>query len=204
MDSMSARMRVSTNNGNGGARMRRSWTTVTTLTLAVCIALHLGGCVTRSKYNSMLAQQESLESALRSEIAADKVKIEQLENGIKVRMDDDLLYRSGAVELHPSGRAALDKVASQLASMAAQGTRIDVGGNADDVPVGPELVERYPTNWELAGARAAVVVRHLQEKGVDPRQLDVVSRGQYDPVSSDVTATGRAQNRRTELLIRPK
>jgi chemotaxis protein MotB len=47
-------------------------------------------------------------------------------------------------------------------------------------------------------------VRYLQEKGVDPRQLDAMSRGQYDPVSSDATAAGRAENRRTELLIRPK
>jgi chemotaxis protein MotB len=184
--------------------MRRSWITVTTIALVAVGAAQLSGCVTRSKYNQMLAQQESLESVLHSEIAADQVKIEQLENGIRVRMDDDLLYRSGSVELHPNGRAALDKVAPQLATMAAQGNRIDVVGNTDDVPVGRELAGRYPTNWELAGARAALVVRYLQEKGVDPRQLDAMSRGQYDPVSSDATAAGRAENRRTELLIRPK
>ena len=58
---------------------------------------------------------------------------------------------------------------------------------------------------ELAGARAAVLVRYLQEKGVAPPQLAAVSRGQYDPVSSNDTAAGRAQDRRTELLIiRPR
>ena len=40
------------------------------------------------------------------------MKIEQLENGIRVRMSNELLYRSGSVELHPNGRAALDKVAA--------------------------------------------------------------------------------------------
>ena len=137
--------------------------------------------MTKSAYNSMLQQQQTLEASLRSEIAANQVKIEQLENGIRVRMSNDLLYRSGSVELHPNGRAALDKVAGQLATMASQGNQIDVVGNTDDVPVGRELAERYPTNWELAGARAAVVVRYLQEKGVNPVQLEAISDGAVPP-----------------------
>jgi chemotaxis protein MotB len=88
--------------------------------------------------------------------------------------------------------------------MAAQGNRIDVIGNTDDVPVGRELAERYPTNWELAGARAAAVVRHLQAKGVDPAKLEVVSHGQYHPDATDTSAAGRAENRRTDILIRPQ
>jgi chemotaxis protein MotB len=184
--------------------MRRTWITATLAGLAVCAAAHLGGCVTKSKYNQMLQQQESLESSLRSEINAQQVKIEQLENGIRERMSNDLLYHSGSVELHPNGRAAFDKVSGQLSTMASQGNRIDVVGNTDDVPVGRELSERYPTNWELAGARAAVVVRHLQGKGVDPTKLEAVSHAQYHPVGSDASAAGRAQNRRTDLLIRPQ
>ena len=183
---------------------QRVWVSVTVAAVAVCVVPLLSGClVTQSKYNSMLQQQQAIESSLRSEIAADQVKIVQLENGIRVTMSDGLLYRSGAVELHPSGRAALDKVSSQLASMASQGNQIDVVGNTDNVPIGPELAGRYPTNWELAGARAAIVVRYLQDAGVSPAQLAAVSNGQYHPVASNDTAAGRAQNRRTDLLIRP-
>jgi chemotaxis protein MotB len=163
----------------------------------------LGGCVMQSTYNTMLQQQEAIEASLRSEIAADQVKIEQLENGIRVTMSDQLLYRSGAVELHPSGRAALDKVSGQLANMAAQGNRIDVVGNTDNVPIGPELAGRYPTNWELAGERASIVVRYLQERGVDPGHMQSVSNGQYHPVASNDTPAGRAKNRRTDLLLYP-
>ena len=170
----------------------------------LCALVATSACVTQQKYNAMLQQQQSLEASLQKEVSADQVKIEQLENGIRVRMSNELLYRSGAVELHPDGRAALDKVAGQLASMAAQGNHVDVVGNTDDVPVGRELAERYPTNWELAAARAAVVTRYLHEKGVGGAQLAAVSRGQYDPVAPNDTAAGRAQNRRTDLLIRPK
>src|SRR5258705_14001856 len=77
-------------------------------------AVLLGGCfVTQSTYNSMLQQQQTLEAALRSEISTDQVQIEQLKDGIRVRMASALLYREGAVDLSPKGIAALDKVAPQ-------------------------------------------------------------------------------------------
>ena len=171
--------------------------------LALVALLPLSGCVSMGKYNNMLAQQQALEAALRSEIGADQVEIQQLENGIRVRMSSGLLYREGSIELTPAGRAALDKVAPQLAQSAAQNFQVDIVGNTDNVPIGAELASRYPTNWELAGARAAVVTRYLQEKGVDPSKLEAVSNGEYHPVASNQSADGRAKNRRTDVLLRP-
>ena len=167
----------------------------------VGVLLPLGGCVFQSTYDSMLQQQESIEAALRSEINADQVEIEQLKNGIRVRMSSDLLFREGGIELSEAGRAALDKIAPQRAG---QSDEIDVVGNTDNVPVGPALVDRYPTNWELGGARASIVVRHLQAAGVDPTAMRAISAGQYHPVASNDTAQGRAQNRNTEILLRPR
>ena len=42
-------------------------------------------------------------------------------------------------------------------------------GYTDDVPIGPELKARFPSNWELSTARATDVVRYLASKGVDKR-----------------------------------
>lgn len=170
---------------------------------ALSAAMLLSGCVAASRYNNMIQQRAALEASLRAEISADQVKIEELENGIRVRMTDDLLYVPGSVELHPKGRVTLSKVAAQLISMTAQGYEVDVVGNTDDVPVGPKLAEHYPTNWELAGARAAIVVRFLQEQGVDPTKLEATSAGAYHPVAPNDTSAGRAHNRRTDLLLRP-
>ena len=146
--------------------------------LVTFIGLLLGGCVLQSTYNTMLAQQQSIEAALRSEIAADQVQIEQLKDGIRVNVSGALLYGEGVVELSPKGVAALDKIAPQLA---AETYEIDVVGNTDDLPIAREFVERFPTNWELAGERAAVVVRHLQARGVDPGRMRAISAGQYHP-----------------------
>jgi chemotaxis protein MotB len=182
--------------------MTPSSATRLSLAAAAC-AVILIGCVPASKYNNMVKQRDALEASLRSEISADQVKIEQLENGIRVRMSDGLLYRSGSTELHPTGKAALDKASAEMSKMAAQGFQIDVTGNTDSVPIGAELATRYPTNWELAGARASIVVRYLQEKGLDPSQLLAISAGQYHPVASNDTPEGRAANRRTDIVLRP-
>lgn len=169
--------------------------------VAVGAALLLQGCVMQSTYNSMLAQQQSLESALQSEINAQQVEIEQLKNGIRVRMADGLLYSEGGVALSRKGLAALDAVAPQFQT----GTyEIDVVGNTDDLPIDAAFQGRYPTNWELAGERASIVVRHLQGKGVDPGRMRAISAGQYHPVAPNDSAAGRAQNRRTEILLRPR
>lgn len=168
---------------------------------AAALAVGLSGCVFQSTYDNMLQQQEAIEASLRQEIAADQVKIEQLENGIKVSMSAELLYREGGVELSPSGQAALNKVAPTLAD---QTLEVDVTGNTDNMPIGPVLADRYPSNWELAGARAALVVRHLQAQGVGPGQMRAISAGQYHPVASNDTPQGRAQNRRTEIVLRPR
>lgn len=181
--------------------MQRGWIQTTLPVCSLAAAALLGGCVMQSTYNSMLQQQQAIESSLRSEISADQVQIEELKDGIRVRMSGGLLYREGAVELAPKGRAALDKVAPQFA---AETYEIDVIGNTDNLPIGRELAERYLSNWELAGARAAIVVRYLQEQGVDPTRLRAISAGQYHPVDSNDTADGRARNRRTEILLRPR
>ena len=128
-------------------------------------ALGLGGCVFQSTYNNMLQQQQALEASLRAEISADQVQIEQLKDGIRVRMSGDLLYPRGRRRAQPK-RTRGARQGSPAAGPAAY--EIDVVGNTDNLPIGPELAERYPTNWELAGARAAVVVRYLQAQGVDP------------------------------------
>jgi len=48
------------------------------------------------------------------------------------------------------------------------------------------------------------VVRHLQDKWVDPSTLEGISNGQYHPVASNETSEGRAQNRRTDIVMRPR
>jgi hypothetical protein len=76
-------------------------------------------------------------------------------------------------------------------------------GFSDNVPVGAHLQAQFPSNWELAGARAASVVRMMQAGGVPAAQLMAVSQGENQPIASNATPEGRAQNRRIDVRIRP-
>jgi len=180
--------------------MQSGWLRRTSVALALG-GVTLSGCVMKSTYTSMLKEQQSIESSLRAEISADQVQIEELKDGIHVRLASALLYREGGVELSEQGRTALDKVAPQLA---AEAYEIDVIGNTDNLPIGAALAGRYATNWELAAERATIVVRYLQAHNVNPSRMRGISAGQYHPVAPNDSPEGRASNRRTELLLRPR
>jgi chemotaxis protein MotB len=149
---------------------------------------------------AMQATYDQLVGELESEVAQGQIQVERVLNGIRLAVSDELLFSSGSATLDARGRSILERVARQIASEQAI---VSVEGHTDDVRISRSLAQRYPTNWELAGARAAVVVRVLSENGVDPTSLRAVSRGPYAPRASNDTPQGRAQNRRTEILLRP-
>jgi chemotaxis protein MotB len=78
-----------------------------------------------------------------------------------------------------------------------------VRGHTDSVPIRGGLASRYPSNWELAGARASHVVRYLAERGIDPRRLISLSRAEFEPIAPNDTPEGRQKNRRIEIALEP-
>jgi chemotaxis protein MotB len=146
----------------------------------------------RGTYDTLLVELES-------ELQSGQIEIQQLIDGIQLNVSDKLLFASGSAALNESGVELLTRVAEKIKDERAV---IDVEGHTDDQQIGPELRKVYPTNWELAGARASSVVRQLSEDGVMPGRLRAVSRGPFDPIDSNDTAEGRARNRRTEIVLR--
>lgn len=137
---------------------------------------------------------------LEAEVSAGQIQIEQLREGIRLNLAQDILFRSGEAKLEGAGVAVLRKVSDQLRELT---HTVEVQGHTDDVPLSPALTSRYGTNWELAAARAASVVRLFEQQGVDPGRLTVVSHGEYAPVASNDTPEGRARNRRIDIRLIP-
>ncbi len=81
---------------------------------------------------------------------------------------------------------------------------IRVEGHTDNLIIHGTFAKKYPTNWDLSAARAVNVVRYLQEQGIDPMTLSAIAFGEYEPVASNDTEEGRAQNRRIEIVLIPK
>ena len=141
-----------------------------------------------------------LVSDLSSEIGNNMMTIEQMKSGVTVNLPHDVLFSSGSAELSQSGIKVLLKVSAELAEIPYQ---VIVGGFTDNDPVSGTLAEIYPTNWELAGARAAGVVRVLEESGVAKERLRALSLGENRPIASNDTPEGRSQNRRIQIVLRP-
>jgi chemotaxis protein MotB len=141
---------------------------------------------------------DGLVSDLEAEVASGHVQIEQL--GIRVNVSDEILFPSGSAEFDDHGREVLKKVAAQIANSPHQ---VEVEGHTDDVAIVGVLAQRYPTNWELAGARAAQVVRLFQDEGIDGSRMRAISNAEFDPTAANDSPEGRQQNRRIGIRLIP-
>lgn len=141
---------------------------------------------------------DSLVQELEAEVAAGEIQIEQLREGLRLNVAQDILFASGSAQLNQSGQRVLRKVSEQLVKL---GHEVEVQGHTDNVPVRANA--RFASNWELAAARATQVVRLFASQGVDPTRLRAVSFGEHHPVASNDTPEGRLRNRRIEIRLQP-
>ncbi len=145
-------------------------------------------------------EQMELMEELEIWVVAGLIKMEMLKDGLHILLSEEILFSTGLAELNDTGREVLTRLVAELEQLPYQ---IGVVGYTDNVPVGPHLATRYPSNWELAGARAASVVRLFQGAGIPVQQLVAVSRGEGQPIASNDTPEGRKENRRIEVRLRP-
>jgi len=182
---------------------------VRVLLVSILVVL-LSGCVPQQQYNQEVqtAQQlkyldstyQQLNQSLQSEVAVDQVEIKQLQNRLQVTMVNSILFPEGGWELHAQGRQQLSKVLPALQGLS--GKQIMVEGYTDNLPIEEPLARRFPSNWDLAAARAISVVRYFESQGLDPNELAGASFGKYHPIASNDTSEGRAKNRRINIVIR--
>jgi chemotaxis protein MotB len=135
-------------------------------------------------------------------MADQEVTIKTFKQEITLTFVDRVLFDFGKATISPKGRAVLEKVGDVLKDV--HDRRIRVIGHTDNIPIQLQYREKFPSNWELSAARAAAIVRYFIRKNeMNPTVLEAVGRSYYDPVASNETEEGRAQNRRVEILIAP-
>ena len=145
-------------------------------------------------------EQRELEDDVARWAIRGAIKMQMLADGLHLTLPQDVLFQSGSATLKAEGVVMVNELAAEIANEPYQ---IAVLGFTDNVPVGPELAKRFPTNWELAGARAASVVRVLEAEGIPSGQLIAISRGATGPIASNDTPEGRGENRRIDIRMRP-
>jgi len=171
--------------------------------VAVVAAILLSACVSQSKYDDLQAQYHQLQqqnSALTAQVAADKTQICRLSGAIKYTVNSDLLFPSGGWEMNDRGKQIIANMAAKLAPT--QQNHVLVSGYTDNKPVGPALARQGVTsNQDLSQKRADNVMAFLISQSVKPDLISAKGFGDADPVATNDTPQGRAQNRRVELSV---
>lgn len=152
--------------------------------------------------NQMDKQKKELEKELASvkELASQKdttyivqtVKDSNDLDAIRLVLGDAVLFSTGSYTLTPTAQAALSKVAYNLQQF--PNTDITVVGFTDNT--GSQSV-----NDKLSLERAQSVENYLAQHGISTSRMKAIGQGWNNPIASNSTAAGRAQNRRVEIFI---
>ena len=121
------------------------------------------------------------------------------EKGLVISLREKLMFDSGRAEIHQEAKYILKDLTNEIIDVP-NDTRIE--GHTDNVPIGPELQSKFPTNWELSTARATNVTRYLLETlKFPPGRISSAGYGKYQPVVDNDTEEHRAMNRRVDIVV---
>ncbi|MCU0698549.1 MAG: OmpA family protein [Myxococcaceae bacterium] len=152
----------------------------------------------KAQAEARLSEFRSLLSRFKSLIDAGKLSVRIVEGRMVVVLATDILFASGSAALSKEGKAAIVEVSQVLASIPKRSFQVD--GHTDSVPI---ATAQFPSNWELASARALTVVKAMLEAGMPKERISAASFADARPVASNDSAEGKAANRRIEISIVP-
>lgn len=169
----------------------------TGLVLSIVAISFLSACVvSQQKYNNLDQAYSQLQQAYQG----DEVEIRQLKGELKITIRDKILFPEGGFRLDAKAQQVLAKMAPTLNGF--KNTKVVVRGYTDDLGIGPELRrEGIATNLDLSSRRADNVVDFLVRRGVDKNLISAQGMGDTNPVASNSTPAGKAQNRRIEITL---
>ncbi|MEM1074246.1 MAG: OmpA family protein [Pseudomonadota bacterium] len=157
---------------------------------AALIGAVVGGAV-GAGIGYSLDQQEA---DLRRDIGNENVQITNTGDSLIVNLPQDLLFSTDSFAVRPDLQADLRMVAGNLQRYPDSTVQVlghtDSDGEAD-------------YNQQLSEQRANAVASILMNAGVQPARFQISGRGENQPVASNLSEAGKAQNRRVELVILP-
>lgn len=114
------------------------------------------------------------------------------DNQLRLDIPSDVSFATGRADIQPRLRPILDQFANGLSSQ--QNTEVRIIGHTDSTG-------STDLNNRLSLDRAESTRQYLVSRGVDGRRITIAGRGESEPVASNNTEAGRAQNRRVEIYL---
>ena len=125
----------------------------------------------------------------------DMIQIGHKDEKVTMSIPDSLLFAQGETNISPGAYPFLDDLAAVVAQSKAT---VEFIGHSDNTTPGGY----YQSNWEVAAARSLAVLTYVENAGSVPGyRLKASSKGEYQPRSANSSDSGRASNRRVELVF---
>ncbi|WP_022794275.1 flagellar motor protein MotB [Marinococcus halotolerans] len=122
------------------------------------------------------------------------------DDGLLLSIKDNILFNVGEAEIRKEALETAEDMSELLVLNPPR--NIIISGHTDDTPIANA---DFSTNWELSVMRAVHFMEIvLENPDLDPRDFSAKGFGEFEPVASNDTEEGRAQNRRVEVLILPR
>jgi chemotaxis protein MotB len=157
----------------------------------------LSASASQHEQESFKKLQKELNSYAKSHGFGNDVQAVIDQRGLVVHvLTDKLLFESGSATIQSAGLPLLAEITRLL--NVDQKHPITVEGNTDNQPI---QSSQFPSNWELSADRATTVLRYLAARGVREQRLSAAGYADLHPLASNATATGRARNRRVDIVL---
>ncbi len=142
--------------------------------------------------------QQQIRETLKAERLESLVTFADGHEFSELEISSRVLFASGETELSRAGEALLERL---LPIIRQTEGLIFIEGHTDDDPIS---TERFPSNWELAAARATEVLQFFVGEGLDKSRFRAVSYGDTKPLAPNTDEANRQKNRRVNLVIQRK
>ncbi|MFP4228432.1 MAG: OmpA family protein [Salinivenus sp.] len=172
-----------------------------TLSLFLVSVVLLAGCE-QSPDPALQGRVDSLQSAndtLEDQVSSLRDSLRAQSEG--TALEPAVYFPSGSAWLFDSAKERLDEHAETIQDEYPE-ANFHIRGYTDNVPIGPDLRDTYPSNWYLSAQRAAAVAHYLDtEHGIRSEGLEIEAFGARSPLGPNETPEGRRENRRVEIVV---
>lgn len=117
---------------------------------------------------------------------------------ITVTLPNSILFAPGKASLKSIRNSDLNNIYSVIRDKYSD-KQIDIVGHTDSDPI---KKSKWTDNWQLSAERGLAVLRYLKGQGIPADQIRAVACGESRPIDTNATSSGKAKNRRVEIVVR--
>lgn len=126
-----------------------------------------------------------------------EIQLTNLQRGVQITFRERILFDLGQADIKKQAEPVLEKVGGILKTVP---NDISIEGHTDNNPIRDSA--RFPSNWELSGARARTVMYFLiNHDQLPPESLHFAGYGEYKPVVKNDTSAHQGMNRRVNIVV---